>query len=80
MNQKEITENLRKCARKLQRGMFTVYECEKAMDEAIMNGVLEMPNETAQQNDMRIAAVRKLKRKMWRMLLEATKGARYIEG
>lgn len=73
MTQKAITEKMKRHASQLKAGRMTVYECEKAMTEAILDGVLELPCNTAEENDRRIAAVRKLKRRMWRLLLEATK-------
>lgn len=73
MTQKEITERMAACTYNLKRGIISIYECEQSMNNVIMDGVLEMLADTAEQNDRRIAAIKKLKRRMWRMLLEATK-------
>lgn len=73
MTQKEIVRNMEVQINSLRRGLITIHECETSMTEAILDGILQMPAETAEENDKRIAAVRKLKRRMWKMLLEATK-------
>lgn len=73
MNMKQITEQMREIAAQMKRGKYTIFEAEKAMTEKILDGVLEMPCETGEQNYRRIACSRKLKRRMWRILLDATK-------
>ena len=69
----KLVRKMKAIAQQLGRGHLTLHEAEHAMNEAILDGVLEMPSETAEQNDKRIAAVRTLKRRMWRILLDATK-------
>ena len=69
MTQKQITEKMAQTARLLQRGLLTIYQCEQEMSDAILTGVLNMKL----SDDEKIAMARKLKRRMWKMLLEATK-------
>ena len=73
MKQKDITARMEVAIKLLKRGKISIYECEKMMTEAILDGTLEMPCDTYEQQDKRITTARKLKRRMWRMLLEATK-------
>ena len=73
MTQKDIVERMEAFTYNLKRGIISIYECEQLMNNVIMDGVLEMPADTAEQNDKRIAAIKKRKRRMWRMLLDATK-------
>ena len=68
MTQKQIAEKMAQAANNLKRGLITIYECEQQMTEAILTGTLAMG---LSDND-KIMMARKLKRRMWRMLLEAT--------
>lgn len=69
MAQKQITEKMAQTTRLLQRGLLTIYQCEQEMNDAILTGVLNMEL----SDDEKITVARKLKRRMWRMLLETTK-------
>lgn len=73
MTMKEITLRMQGIAHELKRGLLSIFEAEKAMTEVILDGTLAMKGDTYEDNEKRIAAARKLKRRMWRMLLEATK-------
>ena len=54
--------------RRLRRGMCTIEECERELDAIIEDAT---PNYS--DIDRRLAVQKKLKRKAWRMLLEATR-------
>lgn len=54
--------------RRLQRGMCTIEECERELDAIIADAT---PNYS--DIDRRLAVQKKLKRKAWRLLLEATR-------
>lgn len=69
MTQKQIAEKMAQATHMLQRGLLTIYQCEQEMNDAILTGVLNMEL----SDDEKITVARKLKRRMWRMLLEATK-------
>ena len=73
MKQKEMIERMQTIARQLQRGMISAHECETAMNNIILEGLLQYPSETSEQVDKRLALMKKMKRRMWRILLEATK-------
>lgn len=70
MTQKQVVANMAEAATMLKRGMLSIYECEQAMTNAILDGVLAIDSLDI---DKKIALTRKLKRRMWKMLLEATK-------
>ena len=73
MKQREMVERMQTIARQLQRGKISVHECETAMNSIILEGLLQYPAETAEQVDKRLALMRKMKRRMWHILLDATK-------
>ena len=63
-----VAENMKLAVRRLQRGMCTSEECERELDAIIADAT---PNYS--DIDRRLAVQKKLKRKAWRMLLEATR-------
>ena len=69
MTQKQIAEKMAQTANNLKCGLITIFECEQQMTETILTGTLAMG---LSDND-KIMMARKLKRRMWRMLLDATK-------
>ena len=69
MKQKEVIERLAVHVRHLQRGMYSIHECESLMENEITAAVRSCEGTI----DERVEFERKLKRRMWRMLLEATK-------
>lgn len=54
--------------RQLKRGLMTIGECEYALNNIIAEAV-----PTTLDVDRRIAEIKRLKRKQWRMLLDATR-------
>ena len=54
--------------RRLQRGMCTIEECERELDAIIADATPSYSD-----IDRRLVVQKKLKRKAWRMLLEATR-------
>lgn len=69
MTQKEVSERMAVHTRHLQRGTYSIHDCESLMNNEIAAAVRNMEGTV----DERIQYERKLKRRMWRMLLEATK-------
>ena len=65
-----VADNMKLAVRRLQRGMCTIEECERELDAIIADAT---PNYS--DIDRRLAVQKKLKRKAWRMLLEATRRA-----
>ena len=63
-----VAESMKQAVRRLQRGMFTIEECERELDAIIADAT---PNYS--DIDRRLAVQKKLKRKAWRLLLEATR-------
>ncbi len=63
-----VADNMKLAVRRLQRGMCTIEECERKLDAIIADAT---PNYS--DIDRRLAVQKKLKRKAWRMLLEATR-------
>ena len=54
--------------RQLKRGLMTIGECEYVINNIIAEAV-----PTTLDADRRIAEIKRLKRKQWRMLLDATR-------
>ena len=69
-----VTERMKMSVRKMQRGIYGIsdaeYEINCIIEDEVNNAVDGDDIEAANQ---RIEMTRKLKRKAWRMLLEATK-------
>lgn len=63
-----VAESMKLAVRRLQRGMCTIEECERELDAIIADAT---PNYS--DIDRRLAVQKKLKRKAWRLLLEATR-------
>lgn len=63
-----VAESMKQAVRRLQRGMCTIEECERELDAIIADAT---PNYS--DIDRRLAVQKKLKRKAWRLLLEATR-------
>ncbi len=63
-----VADNMKLAVRRLQRGMCTIEECERELDAIIADAT---PNYS--DIDRRLAVQKKLKRKAWRLLLEATR-------
>lgn len=63
-----VAESMKQAVRRLQRGMCTIAECE-----AELNCIIKRETIGMYDLDEIIEAERKLKRKAWRMLLEATR-------
>jgi len=63
-----VAESMKLAVRRLQRGMCTIEECERELDAIIADAT---PNYS--DIDRRLAVLKKLKRKAWRLLLEATR-------
>ncbi len=63
-----VADNMKQAVRRLQRGKCTIEECERDLNEIIEDATPDYSD-----IDRRIAVHRKLKRKAWRMLLEATR-------
>lgn len=63
-----VADNMKQAVRRLQRGTFTIEECERCLDEIIKDATPDYSD-----IDRRLAVQKKLKRKAWRMLLEATR-------
>lgn len=63
-----VADNMKQAVRRLQRGPCTIEECERDLDEIIKDATPDYSD-----IDRRLAVQRKLKRKAWRMLLEATR-------
>ena len=59
---------MKQAVRRLQRGTCTIEECERDLNEIIKDATPDYSD-----IDRRLAVQRKLKRKAWRMLLEATR-------
>lgn len=69
MTQKEVTERLGLHIKQLQRGLYSIHDCESLLNNEIAAAVRDLEGTI----DERIQYERKLKRRMWRMLLDATK-------
>ena len=70
----ECIKEMKTIVFRLKRGKSTIAEAESALDNAITMYVQTMGEcQTANDFDRKIEVVRKLKRKKYRMLLEATK-------
>lgn len=63
-----VADNMKLAVRRLQRGMCTIEECERELDAIIADAT---PNYS--DIDRRLVVQKKLKRKAWRLLLEATR-------
>ena len=61
-------ENMALAVKRLKRGHYTIEECERVLNEIIADATPDYSD-----IDRRLAVQRKLKRKAWRLLLEATK-------
>ena len=63
-----VVESMKLAVRRLRRGTYSIVECETELARLIAE-------ETGHIEDVdeRIAAERKLKRRAWRMLLDATR-------
>ena len=61
-------ENMALAVKRLKRGSYTIEECERVLNEIIADATPDYSD-----IDRRLAVQRKLKRKAWRLLLEATK-------
>ena len=61
-------ENMALAVKRLKRGGYTIEECERVLNEIIADATPDYSD-----IDRRLAVQRKLKRKAWRLLLEATK-------
>ncbi len=64
----EPVEDIRRAVEWMQRGRYTIQECERVIDTIIHDATHEIKD-----LDERLAAEKKLKRTAWRRLLEATK-------
>ena len=69
MKQVKITESMKAVAVRLERGLMTIQNAESELNGIITKAMLDY-NGTL---DERLEIERKLKRRAWRMLLEATK-------
>lgn len=69
MTQKEVTERMGLHIKQLQRGLYGIHDCESLLNNEIAAAVRDLEGTV----DKRIQYERKLKRRMWRMLLDATK-------
>ena len=65
---RETVENMRNVVRRMMRGHLTIGECELELNRLIAEATMEVPD-----IDIRLYRIRILKRKAWRMLLDATK-------
>lgn len=63
-----VADSMKQAVRRLQRGMCSIDECERDLNEIIEDATPDYSD-----IDRRLAVQRKLKRKAWRMLLEATR-------
>ena len=63
-----VADNMKLAVRRLQRGMCTIEECERELDAIIADATSNYSD-----IDRRLAVQKKLKRKAWRLLLEATR-------
>jgi len=64
----ECIEEMKTIVYRFSRGKYTIAEAESAIDNAIT-----MYTQTINGFDQKLVAIRKLKRKKYRMLLEATR-------
>lgn len=64
----KVYECMTLAVKRLKRGTCTIDECERVLDELIREATPDYSD-----IDRRLAVQKKLKRKKWRMLLEATK-------
>lgn len=70
MNANEaITESMKAVAVRLERGLLTIQNAESELNGIITKAMLDCKGTL----DERLEIERKLKRRAWRMLLEATK-------
>lgn len=65
---KEYAERMQFTVRQLKKGRMSIRECETALD-----GIVMEVEASIMDVDLRIEMVRAIKRRAWRMLLEATK-------
>ena len=73
MTQTAIVAQMQGIAQTMKRGRISIEEAEKAMSETISDNVKKLPGDTFEQVYAKDALRRKLHRRMWRILLDATK-------
>jgi len=64
-----VVDSMKLAVRWLQRGRYTIKECERTL-----NYLIDEETAGIEDVDKRIETEKMLKRKAWRLLLEATKG------
>lgn len=70
----ECIKEMKTIVHRLKRGNSTIAEAESALDNAITMYVQTIGEcQTANDLDLKLEVIRKLKRKKYRMLLEATR-------
>ena len=73
MTQKEAIERMQPALNLLRRGMISIHECECRINGVASDWMREYRCETEEDYDARLIEAKKLKRKIWRMLLDATR-------